>query len=71
MVDRILQALVMLLFVGLLVGLITAPLWLGWTYQQRCEKAFTDPVLVERCVIRLNNGGPIYEENIGYVYSVR
>lgn len=71
MVDRIVQTLVIGLLVGVAVALMTAPLWLGWTFQQRCEKAFTDPVLVERCVIRLNNGGPMYEENIGYVYSVR
>lgn len=37
----------------------------GGTFGQRCAKVYEGPAF-ERCVMRLNEGGPLYEENIGY-----
>lgn len=57
--------------VGLLGGfllsaaLITAVIATGQTFGQRCGKVYEGASL-ERCIMRLEAGGPLYEENIGF-----
>ena len=45
---------------GLFVGLVTLVFATGATFGQRCGKAYSDPVSIERCVERLNDGGQVY-----------
>lgn len=39
----------------------------GGTFDQRCAKAYPrDAAAQERCMMRLNEGGPVYEQNVAY-----
>lgn len=45
--------------------LVIAVVLSGGTFGQRCEAAGYEGAALERCVARVSDGGPIYEENIG------
>lgn len=48
-----------MVFVGILVFVFAT----GSTFDQRCAKAGYTGAAHERCVMRLNDGEPVYEEN--------
>lgn len=59
------------LLAGLMAGAILAVVITiavvaaGGTFGQRCAKVYSGAAY-ERCMIRLQAGGPLYQENIGY-----
>lgn len=52
--------------IGLGIGLIIFVVVTGSTFGQRCRAAGYAGAALERCVERASDGGPIYEENIGW-----
>lgn len=52
--------------VALVVVLFVFVFATGMTFRQRCAAIYDTPSAEwERCVDRLSNGGPAYEENVG------
>lgn len=51
---------VMAVFAGIIVAVFAT----GSTFDQRCSRAGYAGAAHERCVLRLYDGGPVYEENI-------
>lgn len=42
----------------------------GGFHGQRCAKAYEKPLAAwERCVIRVSEGGPVWDENTGFVWQ--
>lgn len=46
---------------GVFAVLLAVVFATGATFGQRCAKAYTSPPDIERCVERLNSGGPVYQ----------
>lgn len=47
-----------------LLGVAGSCVAAGGTFGQRCARVYSNAAL-ERCIARMADGGPLYEENIG------